>query len=97
MAMSLLDRFFVGRVIKSFLLEERSLGLGKISKSLLIVERNAEVRLAFKWSGFFLFLGSVQYFDFPYEMTATLRKCLDEADGIVKQRVGHESHLERPD
>ena len=89
--MNIFDRIFAGRVIKDYgPLEERSLGLGRIRKSLLLAERRGRLKLVFKFSGFFLCTGSVYYMDVPLEKAEVLRRCLDEAEGIagVKSRVG---------
>jgi hypothetical protein len=53
--MSLFDRIFMGKVIKDFgILEEKSLIIGKIKKSMLLVERRGKLKIAFKWSGYAL-------------------------------------------
>lgn len=86
--MSILDRIFVGRVIKdSGTLEEKSFIIGKFKKSLLLVERRGKFKLAFKWSGFALFGGSVTYFDLSTDCLPKLRQFMDEAEQIVKQRA----------
>jgi len=85
--MSFWDRIFMGRVIRDFgPLEESSFLVGKIKKSLLLVERRGKLKIVFKWSGWALFGASVNYFDLKSDSLGKLRDCLDEIQSIASQR-----------
>lgn len=86
--MSLFDRIFVGKVIKDFgILEEKSLIIGKIKKSMLLAERRGKLKIAFKWSGYAPFRASVTYFDLKAEFIPKLRQFLTEAEELANQRA----------
>jgi hypothetical protein len=86
--MSLWDRIFAGKVIKDFgVLEEKSVFIGKVKKSVLLVERRGKLRIAFKWSGVAMFGASVSYFDLGMESLPKLRLCMEEMQEIAKQRA----------
>ena len=85
--MSFWDRIFMGRVIKDFgALEEKSFLVGKIKKSLLLVERRGKLKIVFKWSGWALFGASVNYFDLKSDSLPKLRDYLDEIQSIASRR-----------
>jgi hypothetical protein len=86
--MSLFDRIFVGKVIKDFgILEEKSLIIGKIKKSMLLAERSGKLKIAFKWSGYAPFGASVTYFDLKAESIPKLRQFVIEAEELANQRA----------
>ncbi len=86
--MGLFDRIFLGKVIKDFgVLEERSLLIGKIRKSLLLVRRRGRLKIAFRWSGYSLLGGGMNYFDLGAETLPKLRQFLDEAQSIAEQHL----------
>lgn len=85
--MSFWDRIFMGRVIRDFgPLEENSFLLGKMKKSLLLVERRGKLKIVFKWSGVALFGANVNYFDLKADSLPKLRECLDEIQSIFNRR-----------
>ena len=85
--MSFWDRIFMGRVIKDFgPLEEKSFLVGKMKKSLLLVERRGKLKIVFKWSGVALFGASVNYFDLKADSLPKLRECLDEIQSIFNRK-----------
>jgi len=85
--MRILDRIFMGRVVKDFgPLEEKSFLLGKMKKSLLLVERRGKLKIVFKWSGMALFGASVNYFDLQADSLPRLRQCLDEIQSLSKRQ-----------
>ena len=87
--MSVWDRIFMGKVIKDFgILEEKSFIIGKLKKSVLLVERRGKLKIAFKWSGCAFFGATVSYFDLSVESLPKLRQFLDEAVAIANQRAG---------
>ena len=89
--MSFWDRIFMGRVVKDFgVLEEKSFLVGKMKKSLLLVERRGKLKIIFKWSGVALFGASVNYFDLKADSLSRLRQCLDEIESIAGQRSNPE-------
>jgi hypothetical protein len=86
--MSLFDRIFVGKVIKDFgILEEKSLIIGKIRKSMLLAERRGKLKIVFKWSGYAPFGASVTYFDLKAETIPQLRQLITEAEELANQRA----------
>ena len=85
--MSFWDRIFMGRVVKDFgVLEEKSFLVGKMKKSLLLVERRGKLKIVFKWSGVALFGASVNYFDLRADSLPKLRQCLEEIESFSSQR-----------
>jgi len=84
---SFLDRVSMGRVVKDFgVLEEKSFLVGKMKKSLLLVERRGKLKIVFKWSGVAPFGASLNYFDLKADSLPKLRQCLDEIQSIASQR-----------
>ncbi len=87
--MNIFDRIFAGRVIKNYgPLQERNLGLGHIRTSLLLAERGGKLKLFFKFSGFCICVGSVQYCEIPIDKIDLLRRALDDVDGIAAAKSG---------
>jgi hypothetical protein len=85
--MSLFDRIFVGKVIKDFgILEEKSLIVGKIKKSMFLAERRGKLKIVFKWSGYAPFGASVTYFDLKAETIPQLHRFITEAEELASQR-----------
>ena len=85
--MSFWDRIFMGRVVKDFgVLEEKSFLVGKMKKSLLLVERWGKLKIVFKWSGVAPFGASVNYFDLKADSLPKLRQCLDEIESIFSEK-----------
>jgi hypothetical protein len=85
--MSLFDRIFVGKVIKDFgILEEKSFIVGKIKKSMLLVERRGKLKIVFKWCGYAPFAASVTYFDLKAETIPQLHRFITEAEELAGQR-----------
>jgi hypothetical protein len=86
--MSIFDRIFMGKVIKDFgTLEEKSLIIGKIKKSMLLAERRGKLKIAFKWSGYGLFGVSGTYFELKAESIPKLRQFIAEAEELANQRA----------
>lgn len=86
--MGLFDRIFMGKVVKDFgILEERSFLIGKTRKSLLLVKRRGRLKVAFKWTGYSLLGGGMNYFDLGAEALPKLRQFLDEAQAIADQHL----------
>ena len=85
--MRILDRIFMGRVVKDFgPLEEKSFLVGKMKKSLLLVERRGKLKIVFKWSGIAPFGASVNYFDLQADSLPRLRQCLDEIQSLSNRQ-----------
>ena len=83
--MSILDRIFVGQVIKDFgPIEEKNLGLGKITTSALLVEKAGKLNFVLKNSGWFLVSGSFRYEIFTLEEASKLRECINESEQIAR-------------
>jgi hypothetical protein len=81
------DRIFMGRVVKDFgVLEEKSFLVGKMKKSLLLVERRGKMKIVFKGSGVALFGASVNYFDLRVDSLPKLRRCLEEIEPLSSLR-----------
>ena len=86
--MSVRDRAFMGRVIKDFgPLEEKSFFIGKMKKSLLLVERRGKLKIVFKWSGVGFFGASMNYFDLKADSLPRLRRCMDEIQSLAEARL----------
>jgi len=87
--LNIFDRIFAGRVIKDYgPLQERNFGLGHIRTSLLLAERRGKLKLVFKFSGYFICVGSVQYCEIPIDKTDLLRRALEDADNISAAKFG---------
>ncbi len=85
--MSVWDRVFMGRVIKDFgPLEEKSFFIGKMKKSLLLVERRGKLKIVFKWSGVGFFGANVNYFDLTADSLPKLRRYMDEIQSLAEER-----------
>ena len=85
--MSFWDRIFLGRVVKDFgPLEEKSFLVGRMKKSLLLVERRGKLKVVFKWSGLALFGASVNYFDLKSDSLPKLRRYLEEIQSLAEER-----------
>jgi hypothetical protein len=96
--MSFWDRIFMGRVVKDFgLLEEKSFLLGKMKKSLLLVERRGKLKIVFKWSGIAPFGGSVNYFDLKADSLPRLRECLDAIQSILNRQSPPPKFVTKPE
>ena len=78
--MSIFDRFFVGKVIKDFgILEEKSVGIGKTIKSMVLAETCGKLKIAFKWTGYALFGVSITCFELSSECIPKFHRCIAEA------------------
>jgi hypothetical protein len=96
--MSFWDRIFMGRVVKDFgLLEEKSFLLGKMKKSLLLVDRRGKLKIVFKWSGIAPFGASVNYFDLKADSLPRLRECLDEIQSILNPQSPPRQFATKPE
>jgi len=81
---SFLDRVFAGRVIRDFgIITERSLGVGKMQTSLLLVERGGANKLVFKTAAWAFLGGSVSYVDIPVEEIPRLQQWIGEAQALL--------------
>jgi hypothetical protein len=82
--MSIVDRLFVGRVIKDYgVLEERSIGIGKIRQSALLVERQGRLRFVLKYTAWAFLSASVSYHDLSLENAAKLREYIADSEQIA--------------
>ena len=83
--MSIVDRFFVGKVVKDFgVLAEKSLGIGKIKHRVLLVEKHGRYYFVLKASAWFLLSASVNYEKIPLENAQKLREIIAESETITK-------------
>ena len=83
--MSIIDRFFIGKVIKDFgTLDESFLGIGKIKHSTLLVERYGRFYLVIKSSAWALFSGSVSYEKIPLDDALKIQEYITESQQIAK-------------
>lgn len=81
---SILDRVFVGKVIKDFgVITEKNLAIGKQKITLLLVERHGTVKLVFKSSAWAFLGGSVQYVEVPEEAIPRLQQWINEAQELI--------------
>jgi hypothetical protein len=84
--MSIFDRIFVGKVIKDFgPVEQKSLILGRYTKSILLVESRGKLRFVLKTSAWIIpFSASVSYHDFSLEDAYKLRDFINESEQIAR-------------
>jgi hypothetical protein len=83
--MSIVDRIFVGNVIKDFgILNEQSLGLAKVKHSALLVEKHGRLFFVMKSSAWAIFGAGLSYQRFPLEDALKLREYLTESETIAK-------------
>jgi hypothetical protein len=83
--MSIIDRIFAGKVIQDFgVLSEKSLGIGKIKHSALLVEKYGRLYFVIKYSTWFLLSGGVNYQKFALDDATKLRDYITESEIIAK-------------
>ena len=83
--MSVIDRLFVGRVIRDLgILERRSFTVGRFTKRLLLAEQRGVPQFVIKTSGWSLFSFGVRYRTLSLETAYKLRECIDESDQIAR-------------
>jgi hypothetical protein len=83
--MSIVDRIFVGKVVKDFgVVSEKSLGIGKIRHSALLVEKYGRLYFVIKNSTWFLLSTGVSYHKFPIDDASKIRDYISESETIVK-------------
>lgn len=84
--MSIVDRFFVGTVIKDFgVIKEKSFGVGKSSTSALLVEKKGELYFAIKESSRAILSASVRYISFDIETAKILGQMIKESEIIARR------------
>ena len=87
--MSIIDRVFVGRVVKDFgILCETSRGMLRQKTTVLLAERGGELKLVFKISSRALLAAGVSYAELPASAIPQLRQWLDEAQTVASQHGG---------
>jgi hypothetical protein len=83
--MNILDRFFVGEVIQDFgVIEEKSLGIGRMKKSALLAKKDGKIRFVIKMSAVAFLGASVNYVDFEIEDAHKLRQFISQSEYILK-------------
>jgi hypothetical protein len=83
--MKILDRIFVGEVIQDFgIIEEKSLGIGRMRKSALLTKKNGKFRFVIKTSSVAFLAASVNYTEFDLEDAYKIRQWIDQSESIVK-------------
>jgi hypothetical protein len=81
--MSFIDRLFVGRVIKDFgPVREKSIGVGKITTSVLLVDRHGKLKFVLKRSAWALFGASVSYSEWSLEDAYKLRDLINQTESL---------------
>jgi hypothetical protein len=86
--MSIIDRFFVGKVIKDFgPLEEKYFVIGKSTKSALLAERGGRLAFVLKFSSWMLILGRTSYFELDLEDAYKLREFINQAEQIARYKA----------
>lgn len=82
--MSIIDRLFVGSVVKNFgHLELQSFGIGKRGKSVLLAEKRGELFFAVKSFAWAVFGGSVRYYTFRLVNALKLREFINNSEQIA--------------
>jgi len=84
--MSIIDRIFVGRVIKDFgPIEQKSLGIGRLTKSVLLTEKRGKLHFILKFSAWlFPLSASVSYEDFTLEDAYKMRDFINESEQLAR-------------
>ena len=83
--MNILDRIFVGEVIKDFgMIEDQSLGIGRMRKSALLTKKQGKIRFVIKSSAVAFLAASVNYTEFDLENAYKIRQSIDQSESIVK-------------
>jgi len=83
--MSIIDRFFVGNVIKDFgTVDEKSIGIGKMKHSAMLVEKYGKLSFVIKSSAWAFLGASVSYHKIPLDDAAKLREFISESESIAK-------------
>jgi len=84
--MSIIDRIFLGKVIKDFgVLEETTAGLAKTKKTVLLVHKNGKPKLVLKSSSKAIFGAGVQYIDLNIDAAVRLKQFIDEAEVLASE------------
>jgi len=83
--MNILDRIFVGEVIQDFgIIEDQSLGIGRMRKSALLAKKKGKIRFVIKTSAVAFLAASVNYTEFDLENAYKIRQSIDQSESIVK-------------
>ena len=83
--MNILDRIFVGEVMQDFgIIEDESLGIGRMRKSALLVKKKGKIRFVIKTSAVAFLAASVNYTEFDLENAYKIRQSIDQSESIVK-------------
>src|SRR5688572_14554347 len=83
--MSIIDRIFVGRIIKDFgTFDEKSIGIGKMRHSALLAEKHGRLFFVIKFRAWAIFGASVIYEKFAFEDAAKIRVLIDESEKIPR-------------
>jgi hypothetical protein len=83
--MNILDRIFVGEVIQDFgIIEDESLGIGRMRKSALLAKKKGKIRFVIKTSAVAFLAASVNYTEFDLENAFKIRQSIDQSESIVK-------------
>ena len=86
--MSVIDRLFVGNVVKNFgHLELQSFGIGKRGRSVLLAEKRGELFFAVKSFAWAVFGGSVRYYTFRLVNALKLRDFINDSEQIARGLV----------
>ena len=83
--MNIFDRMFVGEVIQDFgIIEDQSLGIGRMRKSALLTKKNGKIRFVIKTSTIAFLAASVNYTEFNLENAYKIRQSIDQSESILK-------------
>jgi hypothetical protein len=83
--MSFIDRLFVGRVIKDFgLISEKSLFVGKMTTSILLVDRRGKLKFVLKRFARGLFGITVGYSVWSLEEAYKIRDLINQAESLSR-------------
>ena len=81
--MSIIDRFFLGKIIKDFgTLDERFLGIGKTKHGAFLVEKYGRRYFVIKTSMWAFLSGSFSYEKFSLDGALKIRDCINESEQI---------------
>lgn len=86
--MSIIDRLFVGKVVKDFgHLELQSFSIGKKGRSVLLAEKRGVLLFVVKSFAWAIFGGSVRYYAFRLANALKLREFITDSEQIARRLV----------
>lgn len=82
--MGLIDRIFVGEVLREWELEKKSYGIAWTKTSLIVARRRRKLKLVIRHSGGSFLGGGVVYTEIPSEAIQKFRQSVEEALQLIQ-------------